>query len=373
MEVCILKPNNSSIMEIKTNLDKIICDNIDLVFSILGDRKIILEELVSLFNKVNIQDDIIQIVKEANCTEEAKNSMCAKFKIGPKTANYLFNLSLEELVDLNHEKVIRMLDDYYYLIEKLNNCNKDVDILSLESYKIDKILHDAKKISLDDLSDYSKELAGNWERISERLDKNSYFSTSMEFFVTNDKKMIAKSNKPEFFIDSIVVDENVVICKAGGLKNDGHLNEFINEINLMPLKEYHVDGAFIFRTDSIGRVIGTHENLTVAKYINRGGHSQLKTISNLKGGCKNDIGGHIIANNVNGPTEAINIVPMDSDLNNSGEWKSMELRIKEAVNSNKSVIVKKEISYIGDSMKPNQIRVELDINGENTYKTYKMY
>ena len=140
----------------------------------------------------------------------------------------------------------------------------------------------------------------------------------------------------------------------------------------MPSKEYHVDGSFIFKTDNLGRTISSIENLTEAIKLNRGGHSRLDIIAKEKNGLLNDVGGHIIANNVNGPTEAINIVPMDYDFNNSGQWKSMELQIKDAVYSNKTVLVKKELLYKDSSMRPYHINVDVMINKEHANYSFQL-
>ena len=162
-------------------------------------------------------------------------------------------------------------------------------------------------------------------------------------------QIIIKSSLKDFIIDTTIIEGDCVICNAGGLKNDGHLNEFINECIAMPSMSYHVDGAFILKTDSLGRTIYSIENLHSAKSIGRGGHSSFDEITFAKDGKTTDVGGHIIANNVNGPSEAINIVPMDSSFNNSGEWKSMEKMIQDAFYYKNEVQVKKELFYPGCS------------------------
>ena len=140
----------------------------------------------------------------------------------------------------------------------------------------------------------------------------------------------------------------------------------------MPSMTFYVDGVFIFKTDSLGRTIGTIENLHSAKNIGRGGHSSFDKITFSKDGKKSDVGGHIIANNVNGPSEAINIVPMDSSFNNSGEWKSMEKIIQDAFYYKNEVQVKKELFYSGESKRPYKIIVSILIDGEESNYSFDL-
>ena len=140
----------------------------------------------------------------------------------------------------------------------------------------------------------------------------------------------------------------------------------------MPSMTYYVDGAFIFKTDSLGRTIGTIEYLHSAKNIGRGGHSSFDDITFAKNGKTTDVGGHIIANNVNGPSEAINIVPMDSSFNNSGNWKSMEKMIQNAFYYNNMVLIKKELFYSGDSKRPNKITVNILIDGKESHYSFDL-
>ena len=246
-----------------------------------------------------------------------------------------------------------------------------MEIKSINQYDIDVLLSTAKQIYSEELSAFP-EFEKLWGRITSRLDRDSKFSSSIEFFVTPSNVLIIKSRLSEFIIDTTIIDGDCVICNAGGLKNDGHLNEFINECIEMPSMSYHVDGAFILKTDSLGRTMYSIENLHSAKSIGRGGHSSFSEITFAKGGNTTDVGGHIIANNVNGPSEAINIVPMDSSFNNSGDWKSMETMIQNAFTYKNEVQVKKELSYPGDSKRPNKITVNILIDVEESNYSFDL-
>ena len=246
-----------------------------------------------------------------------------------------------------------------------------MEIKSTKQYEIDGLLSSAKQISISELSSFP-EFEKLWGRITYRLGDDSFFSSSIEFYVTPSNVLIIKSKLSDFVIDTTIIDGNCVICNAGGLRTDRHLNEFINECIALPFMTYYVDGAFIFKTDLLGRTISSIEILHSAKKIDRRGHSSFEDITIAKDGKPTDVGGHIVANNVNGPTEAINIVPMDGSFNNSGEWKSMEKMIQDAVYCKNEVQVKKELLYPGDSKRPNKITVNILIDGQESNYSFDL-
>lgn len=246
-----------------------------------------------------------------------------------------------------------------------------MEIKSIDQYAIKDLLSSARQISGAEFDDFT-ELEKLWGRITRKFGADSYFCSSIEFFVTPSNVLIVKSRLSDYIIDTTIIEGDCVICNAGGLKKDRHLNEFINESVAMPSMTYHVDGAFMFKTDSLGRTISSFENLHSAKSIDRRGHSSFEEITVAKEGKASDVGGHIIANNVNGPTEAINIVPMDSSFNNSGEWKSMEIIIQNAFYYKNEVQVKKELFYPGDSKRPNKITVNISIDGEESNYSFDL-
>lgn len=246
-----------------------------------------------------------------------------------------------------------------------------MEIKSINQYNIDVLVSTAKQISCKELSTFP-EFDKLWGRRISKLGKDTYFSSSIELFVTSSNMLIIKSKLSDFVIDTTIIEGDCVICNAGGLKKDHHLNEFINDCTAMPLMTYHVDGAFIFKTDSLGRTVSSLENLHSARNIDRRGHSSFDEITFAKDGKATDVGGHIVANNVNGPTEAINIVPMDSSFNNSGEWKSMEKMIQDAFYYKNEVQVKKELFYPGESKRPNKITVNILIDGEESNYSFDL-
>ena len=84
-----------------------------------------------------------------------------------------------------------------------------------------------------------------------------------------------------------------------------------------------------YKTDSIGRVCRTYERHTTKRATDRDdARGDLSKIAKSKGGMNGAVGGHIVAHNIDGPMEAINILPMDYTFNNEGDWKAMENLLK---------------------------------------------
>lgn len=249
-----------------------------------------------------------------------------------------------------------------------------MEIKSINQYNIDELLSTAKQISSEELSAFP-EFEKQWGRITSRLGRDSKFSSSIEFFVTPSNVLIIKSRLSEFNIDTTIIEGDCVICNAGGLETDGHLNEFINDYCFaMPSKRYLVDGAFIYNTDSFGRTKSTIEYLNSAPKRKRGGHDskEFVKITASKDGKATDDGGHIVAHNVQGPNEAINIVPMDSSFNKTGDWRSMENMIRDAFYYKNDVQIRKELFYPGDSKRPNKITVNILIDGEESNYSFDL-
>ena len=87
-----------------------------------------------------------------------------------------------------------------------------------------------------------------------------------------------------------------------------------------------------------------------------------KAAADLKDGNGAYVGGHLIGNYFNGPTEAINIVPMSQELN-LGDWARMEKKMKKVYDAGESVTMDILIHYSGTSSVPQRIDVEIQMNG----------
>lgn len=237
----------------------------------------------------------------------------------------------------------------------------------------DECIENSCRISFDELKTDYPEIADFIERMDERLgnDAPDGIMNTLEYYKSDNGAIMIRSSNPDYANSFVVIKGNDIYCKAGCTVGDQHPNEFINETKLIPNSTYHVDGHFNYRTDEQGRVVQSGELITGACEIERHhDRANLKPIADAKDGLPDDVGGHIVANNVSGPTEAINIFPQNGDLNNSGGWKRMENEICNASLNGSKVEVSKEFSYTGNSMRPDTIEVTVKIDGRMTCYQY---
>lgn len=129
---------------------------------------------------------------------------------------------------------------------------------------------------------------------------------------------------------------------------------------LKPDVEYTTNEGYRYTTDSHRRISSAEANLQLGKadrnqYAQRtaGGEDRLTT----------DDGGHLIASIFKGSGEIDNLVPMNSTLNGS-EYKTLENTWKGALEAGKTVEVKIEPIYGGNSVRPSKFEVEYKIDGK---------
>jgi hypothetical protein len=180
--------------------------------------------------------------------------------------------------------------------------------------------------------------------MKKRLDNNDYVN-SVKVYKTPEGIIVLAGFDDRLFEFSryAVIEGRDIYCWAGNVRfnnngqkvEDGHLNEFLNNTDgIIPNCRYHLENV-IYLTDSHGRVIAVSEDYTTDFRYKRRPHGELKAVCNAKEGRDSDVGGHIVAHNINGASEAMNIVAMDGDFNNGGEWKWMENEIHSAYTTHK--------------------------------------
>ena len=131
-------------------------------------------------------------------------------------------------------------------------------------------------------------------------------------------------------------------------------------IRLKPDTTYE-EGGYRFETDATGRLKGASGRLKLdpnkarSPYAQRvvGGADRLDT----------DVGGHLIANRFGGASDYKNLIPLDSNLNNSA-WKQMENGWAKAIQQGKTVEVDVRPVYEGSSVRPSKIYVAWTEDGE---------
>lgn len=161
---------------------------------------------------------------------------------------------------------------------------------------------------------------------------------------------------------------NTIIGKAGSLIDNGPVNEFLN--HLMPNSKYVVDDVFEYQTDKLGRVVScsadrtkAFQNLGGRRNPQRNSNVQKMVVDKLEGRKGLDDGGHLFANATGGPNELINQIPMNSDLNQHGLWRKLEIVEEEALKQGKKVNSYRKLLYKGNSKRPYAIEFITEIDG----------
>lgn len=132
---------------------------------------------------------------------------------------------------------------------------------------------------------------------------------------------------------------------------------------LEPNKVYERNG-YEYKTDEMGRTKLVSGDLQLVE----GERTPLQTeIGHM--GLETDEGGHILATRFDGPTDAFNLVPQDSNLNR-GAWKAMENSWADGLSNGQDVKVMVEPVYGDDTIRPESFEVLSQIDGELTYSSF---
>ena len=224
---------------------------------------------------------------------------------------------------------------------------------------LDEMIAHAKELTLEELKGIYSDVAFAVEKIQARLNDNSY-AQSIKIYVDEYNRIILKGDddRKNKLSNYALIEENNVYCCAGNANGDGHVNEFLNSTDgFIPNFKYHVENA-TYIIDGLGRVCDTYEHHVTERMTNRFDRSKVET-EKLKNYREGDVGGHIVAYSIDGVSESINIVPMSSRFNQSGDWKSMEGIIEGAYKNHIPVSVHKHFVYLGDSFRPSNIEVSI--------------
>ena len=138
---------------------------------------------------------------------------------------------------------------------------------------------------------------------------------------------------------------------------------------LIPNNEYEVNG-YKYETDDLGRVISAEGQLQVKDHEGRRDMDPRSMVD--KGDMLDtDDRGHLIADRFNGSGGIENLVAMDSELNQHGDYNKMENTLADAVADGAKVQLKVEPIYESDSTRPSEFRVTYSINGEKEVAVFK--
>ena len=218
--------------------------------------------------------------------------------------------------------------------------------------------------TLKDLATSDKALKNLYDDLTTKISKE--FADGVTAKTTkNGIELVSK----DFPTSTIKINKNLVIGRAGSLKNAGPVNEFLN--HLMPNKTYIIDDCFIYKTDELGRVVECNAKRSSAyksieRNAQRNSDVQRHVIEQLDGRKGLDDAGHLFANTTGGPNELINQVPMASDLNRNGQWRELERIEESALKEGKEVVSSRRLIYNGESKRPSAIEFITKIDGVET-------
>lgn len=188
-------------------------------------------------------------------------------------------------------------------------------------------------------------------------------SLMMQFEAQAEKKALVTAERSSVksevgAAESEFIELNEVRLNSGG---KGNWSKELNKPE--PNTKYIVDDNKIYVTDSVGRTTSAEANLN--KIIRDRNQYQQRKVGNS--GEEGDHGGHLIASIFDGPGEKLNMVPMNSTLN-QGAWKAMENMWSKALNRGESVDVKITPNYKNSELRPYSFDVKYKI-GDNIPKT----
>ena len=136
-------------------------------------------------------------------------------------------------------------------------------------------------------------------------------------------------------------------------KTDDNGVIYLKDGELTPNTTYELNGN-IYTTDEQGRIVRCEAKPERTPENPRDINAQRQVGGEDR--HPSDQGGHIVGRDLNGDGGAGNLVAMDSRINQS-DYKRMENDIKDALDESKDVTITTDISYSGDSKRPDRITV----------------
>lgn len=166
--------------------------------------------------------------------------------------------------------------------------------------------------------------------------------------------------------DGCWIPNNTYVLDEITYKTDDNGNIYSIDGKLQPNTTYELNGN-IYTTDENGRIISCEAKPVLSPENPRDKEAQRQAGGEDR--RPNDQGGHIVGRDMNGDGGIGNLVAMDSKINQS-DYKRMEYDIKDALDEEKEVTTKTEMTYSGDSERPDKITVTVTVDGKDTVYEY---
>lgn len=121
MEMKVITKNEKSILSVKADFNEMLDNNLAAICDAIANKGCALKELITLFEKEGGSfEAIIQIMMTSKGEKAAKVNLSEKLGIKPQTAQYLLDMSMENLAALNAKNLKKKLIAYKVNIDKLN-------------------------------------------------------------------------------------------------------------------------------------------------------------------------------------------------------------------------------------------------------------
>ena len=195
--------------------------------------------------------------------------------------------------------------------------------------------------------------------------------TVIELPDTKEHEKVSRDDPDELFDDNGKqyrtedggwVPNNTYVLDEMTYKTDDNGNIYSVDGKLQPNTIYELNGN-IYTTDEKGRIISCKAKPVRSPENPRDNEAQQQAGGEDR--CPNDQGGHVVSRDMNGDGGIGNLVAMDSKINQS-DYKRMENDIKTTLDEGKDVTTKTEMTYSGDSKRPDKITVTVGVDGEDT-------
>lgn len=188
---------------------------------------------------------------------------------------------------------------------------------------------------------------------------------------TTDGRILVKSrSKVKELLGEIDIFIDPPTVKVYTVGPNGPLRNMFANLHPMPNAKYIVDKAQYF-TDDAGRVVKTTFSIdkTHVTAPNLYNPKDITAIGKLKGGLAGDDGGHLLGNNFGGSSSVLNIVPMKSSVNRTGEFRELERLWEAAAKEGKTINTEIKLKYpAGTSERPEWIEVIYHVDGKKYTK-----
>lgn len=158
------------------------------------------------------------------------------------------------------------------------------------------------------------------------------------------------------------IPDNTYVLDEITYKTDDNGNIYCIDSKLQPNTTYELNGN-VYTTDDKSRIISCEAKPVRSPENPRDNDAQREAGGEDR--KPDDQGGHIVGRDMNGDSGIGNLVAMNSKINQS-DYKRMENDIKAVLDEGNDVTTKTEITYSGDSERPDKITVTVTADGKDT-------